>query len=303
VTVEETLYGLAAYAPLEGTDLPWASDPMVSDDYIDVLQGEFDRYFQVLFELDLPELSFETSTARARGAYDELAGLLAAKAAAVYAAVAAFRPMVAVQEAVTVPVTTLRTTLVLLNAVTWANFQAHEAGAWRWAVANRVASIGELRSSAESTYRLWALVRKLHAMGALNALKKPQFKGNAGLGELATGAIIAIAIASVAAIAILAWILVTLKVESNRVSSIEQTCQDEHGRLLANAPPHCAQYFGNIAANPNGHLATMFAPVTEALTAAVKTLATVAGVGVLLYVGAVYVLPAVVGTFRRRAVA
>ncbi len=291
MTADEILQKLAGYAPLEGTELPWTPN------YVDTMQTAFDEYFLVLFELDIPELGFETSTKEARTAYETLKAGLISKASAVYNAIVAGKPFVAASEAVTIPVGTLRQFLVSLNAVTWASFQQHESGAWSWAVQQGMASTEEMRSSASLVYRMWKLVGKLHAMGALNALKKPQFKGTSGLGELTTGAIIAIALASVAAIAILAWFVLTLKVESNRVDAMEKTCLDDDGRLLANPPPHCGVYFNNIAQNPNAHLATFLAPVTEALTAAVRSIAWVAGAGVLLYVGAVYVLPAVVGTF------
>lgn len=293
MTADEILQKLAGYAPLEGTDLPWTPN------YVDTMQTAFDEYFLVLFELDIPELGFETSTKEARTAYETLKAGLISKASAVYDAIVAGKPFVAASEAVTIPVGTLRQFLVSLNAVTWASFQQHESGAWSWAVQQGIASTEEMRSSAALVYRMWKLVGKLHAMGALNALKKPQFKGTSGLGgePLSTAAIIAIAIASVAVIAILAWFVLTLKVESNRVALMEETCLDENGKLIPNAPPHCGIYFNNIAQNPNAHLATFLAPVTEALTAAVKSIAWVAGAGVLLYVGAVYVLPAVVGTF------
>lgn len=301
MSIASTLNALASYAPLEGTALPWPSDPMVSDGYVDVLQSAFDAYFkEVVFELDIPELAFETNAALALSAYEELEALVADRADAVFQAIAAGKPHVAMQEAVMVPVPTLRTVLVVINAVAWASFQAHESGAWRWAVANRVASAPELKDSAETVYRLWALVRKLKALGALDALKKPQFKGTQGLG-IAWPVAAVIAIAAVAAIAIIAWLVITLKVESNRVGAIEKTCLDSNGRLLKDAPPHCAKYFNAIAQDPNGHLSTLFAPVTEALAAALKTLATIAGIGALVYVGVVYAVPAVTKAWGRRA--
>lgn len=296
MSVEETLYGLAGHAPLEGTDLPWGSG-----NYIDTLQAAFDEYFLVLFQLNIPELEFATSSKSALSAYDTMSAAIAAKANAVYSALSSGKPFVAANEAVTLSSVVLRQWLVSVNAVTWASFQAHESGAWAWAVENGKVSASEMKASAENVYRLWKIIGKLDKMGALQALKKPQFKGAAGLGDpLSGGAIIAIALASVAVIAIIAFALVTLKVESNRIHQIEQTCQDENGRMLASPPPHCATYFGNIAKDPNGHLATFLAPVTEALTAAVKSIAWVAGAGVLLYVGAVYVLPSVMGTFSAR---
>jgi len=303
VTADEALQGLASFAPLEGTALPWPAPP-TSDAYIDTLQSGFDQYFQVIFQLDIPELQFgDTTTRQARTAYDVMVAAITAKTSAVYAAVAAGKPFVAAHEAVTLPTSTLRTFLVLLNAVTWANFQAHEAGGWRWAVNNGRVSLAELQNSAESIYRLWRLVGKLSSMGALNALKKPQFKMS-GLGDpLSGGALVAIALVAVATIAILAFCLMTLKVEANRDKMIRDTCLDADGRLLAAPPPHCAKYFDNLAKDPNGHLAAMFGPLTEGLNTAIKSIATVAGIGVLLYVGAIYVLPAVVGTFSRRRTA
>jgi hypothetical protein len=301
MTAEEALEGLASLAPLEGTALPWPAPP-TSDAYVDTLQAGFDQYFQVIFKLDIPELQFgETTVSQARTAYDVMVAALTSKVTAVYSAVAAGKPFVAMHEAVNVPASTLRTFLVLLNAVTWANFQAHEAGAWRWAVNNGKVTLPELQASAESVYRLWALVGKLEKLGALNALKKPQFKG---LGEaFSTTAMVVIAITAVAVIAIIAFCLMTLKVESNRDKMIRDTCLDKDGRYLANPPPHCPKYFDNLAKDPNGHLTAMFGPLTDTLNTAIKSIATVAGIGVLLYVGAVFVLPAVVGTFasRRRA--
>lgn len=302
MSIEDTLSAMAAFAAPD--PFPWQvpAKPLA---YLDVLEGRFNVYFQAIWRLDIPELSFDSMTTRdARKAHGEVGRAIAACSGAFYEAVSKGNALVALDEAAHLPAGLVRSLLVTVNAVAWASYQAHDSGAWEWAVANGKASASDMQDSAETIYRLWGGVAKLYDLGVLNALKKPQFKGTSGLGadpvSTSIGTYIVIAIAVTAALAIIAWLILALVVESNRVALIEKTCLDpKTGQVLKDPPPHCPKYFDNIAKDPNAHLATFLAPFTEALSSAVRTAVVIAGIGVLGYVAVAYVLPALASRPRR----
>jgi hypothetical protein len=308
MTIDDTLAAIAAYAKL--AKFPWAEleaqgkGLLQSDAYIGVLEERFNQYFQVIWRLDIPELRFGgVSADQARGAVEDLKAAIAARSGKIFDAIASGNPLLAIGDAVSIPADVLRMAIVINNAVTWADFSGHDSGAWAWAVVHGRASLEEAKASAQDCYRLWTVIIDLDKAGVLEPLKRPEFKKpTAGLGAapIAAGALVAIVVAVVLVVAIIAWLVVTLTVEAHRVQMIEQTCFDEHGKLLSPAPDHCKKYLDNIAQDPNAHLTAMFKPLTDALSSAVKGFFGVVGVGVLLYIGAVYVLPAVTQAMKKK---
>lgn len=297
--VDDVLKGIAAYAILP--KFPWASlesqgkGLLQSDAYVDILDAKFAEYFQVIWRLDIPELQFGgVSADQARGAYEDLADAIAGRASAIYDAISKGNPLLAADQAVEVPADIMRRMLVLTNAVAYADFTAHDTGAYRWAVENGRVTLSDAKDSVESIYRLWDGVVQLEKAGVLNTLKKPEFKATSGLGALPALAWVAIVLVAIAAIAIVAWSLVTLKVESNRLAIMEKTCFDEKtGKLLEPPPPHCGKWLDKLAEDPNSHLRTFIQPLTDAMTAAIHSFAVIAGIGVLFWIGTRYVLPAI----------
>lgn len=313
MAASDVLETMASYA--HPPAFPWADleaqgkGLIQSDAYLAVLEAKFNQYFQVVWRLDIPELQLGgLSSSEARAAYEDLSNRLASRAGVFIDAISRGSPTVALDEALKVPSDLLAAVLVALSAVAYSDYQGHDSGAWRWMVTHGRTSVEEAKSSAEDIYRLWDAVIQLDNAGLLESLKKPEFKKpTSGLGavQIPIGIAIVIAVAVVVVIAILSWVIVTLKVESNRVEMIEKSCFDpDTGKPLSPAPPHCAKYWNNIAEDPNAHLNTFLAPLnkfSEQMGEAVKKLFTIAGWGVLLYVGGVYVLPAVLETFGKRA--
>lgn len=315
---DDALATVAAYAVT--VRFPWAELDAQgkgfpqTDDYQAVMQAGFDKFFQVVYSLDIPELDFGIVRSEdALGAWEDLRDAIAARAGEIVDALAKGQGSLALEQAVLLPVEAVKRLIVLASAVAWTSYSGHESGAWRWAFEHGQVKESDVRDSAAAAYAIWGAVVDLDQAGVLEGLKKPAFKkqptsglGNPIVAVIIAGAVVgaAIALAMVASLAVVAWLLVTLRVEAHRQKLIEETCLDANGKLLDPAPPHCAEYFKNLAKDPNGHLTAMldpFAKIGEGLSEGLKTFMMYAGIGVLLWVGAKWVLPAVLEHTGRRA--
>lgn len=282
------------YVPLA---LPWddlertGQGLVESDAYVNLLDARFDEYYKVLWSLDLPELRFESrlDSRDAIDAYDFVEQAAIVAAPPTIDAIRVGLGVVGLDEALRVRVDAVRRFLVLLNSIAYASFVAHENGVARGMVREGTLGLDEAKQDASDTYALMGAVIQLDALGVLGALKRP------GLGAAPAGVLAAIVVGVAVAIAAIAWMVVTLVEGSRRVEWMMRSCFDEEGRPLAERPSFCDEYGKNIAEDPNAHLAPMLA-LSKAASTAVTTVgagvATALVVGVVAWVGARWVLPA-----------
>jgi hypothetical protein len=293
-------------ARYDALGLPWGEleaagkGLLESDAYIDVMRDRFDQYFQVMFTLDIPELEYhqELAVAQAKEAYHVVRDAAVLVAPAALEAIALALPSLSMREAMQVRLDAFRRLIVLSNAVAAASLAAHETGVAKWLVETGQMTLEEAMDDASDAYALWGAVMELERLGLLNAMKKPAFRGQSGLGAISAGAVVVV-IAIVVAIALIAWVVVTVVEGGRRAAFMDKSCFDEGGRLLENRPPFCDKYGDEIAKNPNAHLAVMLEPITAGVSTVAKGLAAAAVLGVILYVGGVYVLPGVVAQSGR----
>jgi hypothetical protein len=301
---DEILSVIGAYAPV--AQFPWGEleaqgkGYASSDAYIDVMQAKFDEYFKTIWKLDIPELQFGgVSDTMAQAAYDFLADSIKARAGVIYEALQTGQLLLAAKDAIEVPAEALKIFLVLLNSSAWAGFSSHEAGGWRYAISAGLATEAEAKDSIQNIYRLWDAVIRIEGTGALDPLKRAQFKGQAGLGDfgLSAGVVVVLAIATVLIVCIIAYALVTIFVELNRTKMVEKSCFDAAtGKLVVPLPAHCKKYYDNLANDPNSHLAIFLKPLTDAADKLVNGILWIAGGAAVLYVAGVYVFPSVLAS-------
>lgn len=296
-------------ARYDALDLPWeeldraGTGLLESDAYIDVMRERFDEYFKMMFTLDIPEITYKQQLAldQARDAYKVVKDATVLVAPVAVEAIALAVPTLSAKEAMHVRAIALRRMIVVANAVAASSLAAHETGVVRWMVERGEMTLEEAMKDASDTYAIWGALLELDRLGLLNVYKKPQF-GTSGLGEITTATVVLV-IAIVAGIAIVAWLVITLVEGSRRAEFMDKSCFDADGRLLADRPPFCDRYGDELAKNPNAHLASAMEPFTLAAGTLSKGLAAAAILGVVLYVGGVYVMPAMFAETGRRSLA
>lgn len=287
---------LAGYADLK--TIPWPSLDqaghgfMVSDAYVELIQAERTRWRQASQAL-VPSLTNDEVIAAAdnaknawTGVYDELER----RASSVVAAITRGDVSVAFSDAVSLPVATLRATVIACSAMADAGALAHETGAVRFAVQSGEWSVERAEQDADQILAMYDALSTLAEGGTLDALKPPPV---AGLGWIQA---LVVAVAVVTAIIVIAWLIITWREQSYVYDMRRNRCFDKDGNPRAPWPSDCQLYFDNLAKQPFGHLTAAFAPFTEGAkgfgASIGSALGWALGLTAMLYVGAVWILPA-----------
>jgi len=302
---------LASYADVEG--LPWSTlkaagaGLLESDEYISLLDVVWERYYRVITTLDITDADWEAVTVDdADEAWASVYREIESRAAGILDAIATAQPMVAYDRATTFYSGVLKRLVMVAAGTSHQAYATHKMGAQRALVEEGKVRIEDAEKSADDIQKTWLGLAKLDEWGILATLKKPQFLSGVGqvppvaAPPVAVARAIPIVIALVAAIAIVAYLVVAVREQSFRNTFVERQCFDASGNPNPNAPPWCGELGQAIAEDPSSVLATFMRPVTEGVAGLTKTLGWIAGVSAVLYIGGVYVLPALLSAKARK---
>ena len=293
----ELLKELAGYAGVAG--LPWADLDaqgkgfLESEEYVRLLtfkRMEFDQLRQTLI-ITNDEYGPATSAEVAAVAWDSLHRELTRFGETYVDGLMRGETSVAENLAVTVRTSVLRTLIVIINAVTTDADAFHASGMAFTAVASGALPLELAKRDASDTYALWNAALLLDKWDMLDALKVEG--ATQGLGQWQRALVSSITLLGV--IAVLAY--ASYKVWEFSVRTLERvhwakvSCYDDAGKPLAPQPPGCDLYFQNLGAGAAP--SSGFADFLDQLGKKIGTgLAWALGIGVLVYVTGVYVLPA-----------
>ncbi len=300
MSTHDLLVEIAGYADIP--PLPWAelraggNSLMQSDAYLSLLRQKHVAFTGVVATLDIPKEEWEDTIAvdltdAWSDAYDRVSRFAGEYAAASRLGTAA----VATKFALQLWEETLVRLIVLVDEVCIRNLEAHEQGLPRIAVAEGLMSEAEAEASASRTYQLWEAVITIDAAGYLAPLKRRAVPAS-GLGA----ALPPVAIVTIVVVVIAAIVLIILY---GRQQAIEDehwktVCVDKAGNPRVPLPKGCADALGG------GGIVADLARLFEGLGKATggesigKGIAVAVVAAALLYVGGVYVLPALM---RQRA--